>query len=85
MTSKKTKTKKSKTNKKITKKSKNNKTTKKSKNNKTKINKIKSINEDIGKDLTIPSLINGKTRQLTYIIYNKKPYGYFGLGNKSLE
>lgn len=85
MSSKKTKTKKSKTNKKITKKSKNNKTTKKSKNNKTKINKIKSINEDIGKDLTIPSLINGKTRQLTYIIYNKKPYGYFYLGNESLE
>ena len=43
-----------------------------------KSNKINSNSkEESSKDLTIPSLINGKIRQLTYIIYNKKPYGYF--------
>jgi hypothetical protein len=45
----------------------------------------KSKEESISDDLTIPSLINGKTKQLTYIIYNKKPYGYFYLGDESLE
>lgn len=44
-----------------------------------------SISKESSKDLTIPSLVNGKTRQLTYIIYNKKPYGYFYLGKDSFE
>jgi hypothetical protein len=76
MSSKKIKTKKIKT-----KKTKTNKT----KSTKSKTNNIKSIKEETSKDLTIPSLINGKTKQLTTIIYNKKPYGYFYLGNKFLE
>ena len=91
MSSKKTKTKKIKTNKTKSTKSKTNKTkstkskTKKTKTTKSKTNNIKSIKEETSKDLTIPSLINGKTKQLTTIIYNKKPYGYFYLGNKILE
>ena len=52
--------------------------------NKTKNNLIKSVKES-SNDLTLSSLINGKTKHLTYIIYNKKPYGYFYLGNESLE
>jgi len=71
-------------------------TTEKTKSNKTKTNKTKNIKEgsikeepikeeESNKELTISSLINGKTRQLTYIIYNKKPYGYFYLGEKMLE
>lgn len=67
------------------KKLKNNKLkTKKSKTKKSKTN-TKTINEESSKELTINSLVNDKTRQLTYIIYNKKPYGYFYLGKKTLE
>jgi hypothetical protein len=86
MSSKISKTKKSKTKKSKTKKSKTKKLkTKKSTNKKSKSNNIKSIKEETNKDLTIHSLINGKTKQLTNIIYNKKPYGYFYLGGKILE
>ena len=60
------------------------KTSKSKKIKKTKTYKSKSKKES-SKNLTIPSLVNGETKQLTYIIYNKKPYGYFYLGEKSLE
>jgi hypothetical protein len=47
--------------------------------------KDESISKESSKDLTIKSLIEDKKKQLTYIIYNKKPYGYFYLGDDSLE
>lgn len=87
MSIKKTKTSKSKN----TNKSKKTKKTKKVSITKTKTtknhskSKDESISKESSKDLTIPSLVNGKTRQLTYIIYNKKPYGYFYLGKETLE
>jgi hypothetical protein len=47
--------------------------------------KDESISKESSKDLTIKSLIEDKKKQLTYIIYNKKPYGYFYLGDDNLE
>ena len=71
---------------------------KKSKTHKTKTNKTNSVSkkesaskdesaskEESSKDLTIKSLIEDKKKQLTYIIYNEKPYGYFYLGDDNLE